>query len=216
MRVLGGGSGSPLVSSSELALCGISIVVATQAAEMDYFGPPPDNDVSAQTGPYIGLTYADNALVACINGVPNSPPGCTVGLIPGNEGSFLLQGGVQGDLHSVGINNSVPAPGQSNGGINVPTNKKPSPGVAGSGSCFDNNGVLWPEGDLSRHLRPAVHPAAAALRGVRPRADRHRSRHTSPDRWSLPDAHGLPARAGARRPWRHSWRCPGSGRSPRG
>ena len=28
-----------------LALCGLSIVIATQAAELDYFGPPPDNDV---------------------------------------------------------------------------------------------------------------------------------------------------------------------------
>ena len=119
-----------------LALCGISIVAATQAAEMDYFGPPPDNEVSTHTGPYIGLTYADNALVACIDNVVNNPPGCTVGLVPGNEGSFILQGDVQGGIADVGINNSVPAPGQSNGGFNMPTDSKPSPGVAGSGSCF--------------------------------------------------------------------------------
>jgi len=114
-----------------LVFCGASIVIATQAAELDTFGPPPANDCSAQTGPFIGMIYADNLLQTAA---------------PANEGALILEGGVQGDVPDIGVNNSVPAPGQSNGSFNIPTNSKPSPGVAGSGRCFAGNGTLFPEG----------------------------------------------------------------------
>ena len=112
-----------------LAVCGVSIVLATQAAELDEFGPPPDNDVSHQRSPFIGLTFADNALKPCINDVPDNPPGCTVGLGPANEGAIILEGGVQGTQDNVGENNIVPAPGIERGGgdYNIPTNSLPSP-----------------------------------------------------------------------------------------
>src|SRR5512146_481979 len=76
-------------------------------ASLDYFGPPPAGDPSAYRDPII----SDN-----VNLGPEA-----------NEGSLLLQGGVQGTVADVGVNNVVPAPGQSNGSFNVPTNSKPSP-----------------------------------------------------------------------------------------
>src|SRR3990172_1928978 len=112
-----------------LAVCGLSIVIATQAAELDSFGPPPDNDVSHQRGPFIGLLFADNALVPCIDNTGVSPPGCTVGLGPANEGAIILQGDVQGTHVNVGVNNVVPEPGieRAGGEYNIPTNSLPSP-----------------------------------------------------------------------------------------
>src|SRR3989339_498789 len=97
-----------------LALCGASIVIATQAAELDVFGPPPDNDVSAQTGPFIGLQFADNALQ---------------GVAPANEGAIILEGDVQGTKDDVSANNVVQEPGIERGGgdYNIPTNSRPSP-----------------------------------------------------------------------------------------
>ena len=95
-----------------LALCGVIIISPATAAVLDYFGPPPAGDPSAQTGPYVGMIYADNLLKT---------------LPPANEGAIILQGGVQGTDNSVGVNNAVPAPGQSNGAFNIPTNSQPSP-----------------------------------------------------------------------------------------
>ena len=80
-----------------MALCGFIYLSPAPAAVLDFFGPPPPGDPSEQTGPYIGLQYADNALKPCIDNVANNPPGCTVGLLPTNEGALILQGDVPGD-----------------------------------------------------------------------------------------------------------------------
>jgi FtsP/CotA-like multicopper oxidase with cupredoxin domain len=102
-------AGGILFTAAIGVLC---VVFAAQAARLDDFGPPPEGDPSAQTGPFIGLIYADNLLRT---------------LPPANEGAFILQGGVQGTLDNVGVNNVVPPPGQSNGSFNIPSNSKPSP-----------------------------------------------------------------------------------------
>ena len=157
-----------------VALCGVSIVIATQAAELDYFGPPPDNDVSAQQDPLIGMTYADNALVPCIDNTGVSPPGCTVGLLPANEGSFVLQGGVPGDVVDIGVNNVVQMPRQGSGG-GIPSNGPPSP-LFGA-QPFTQQMLLFEEFGPE----PLDNTAPAPSPG-------------------LPAAHGLPARAGPRGP----------------
>ena len=97
-----------------MALGGLLLVSPAPAAELDIFGPPPAGDPSEQKYPFIGLEFADNAL----RGVP-----------PANEGSLLLQGGVQGTVADVGVNNVVQAPGIVRGGgdYNIPTNSRPSP-----------------------------------------------------------------------------------------
>ncbi|MBI5904171.1 MAG: multicopper oxidase domain-containing protein, partial [Deltaproteobacteria bacterium] len=93
------------------ALCGFLNVSIAPATELDDFGPPPEGDPSAQTGPFIGLQFADNAL----RGVP-----------PANEGALILQDNVQGTVESVGVN-IVPPPRPRDGIFNIPTNSKPSP-----------------------------------------------------------------------------------------
>ena len=83
-----------------VAICALFAASAVPAAELDSFDIPPQGDPSEYTGPFIGLEFADNALRT----LPDA-----------NEGSLLLQGGVQGTVADIGVNNSVPAPGQSNG-----------------------------------------------------------------------------------------------------
>ena len=129
-----------------LALFGVLSLSPAPAAVLDYFGPPPhpDNtsvDPSEQTGPYIGLQWADNALKPCTGGLV--PPACNPDFFPANEGAIILQGGVQGTVGSVGVNNSVPAPGQRNnelGVFNIPTNSRPSPLLSGTTSIPTGSG----------------------------------------------------------------------------
>ena len=90
-----------------VALCAFLVASPARAAVLDYFGPPLPGDPSVYSEPVI----SDNVALG-------PPP---------NDGSFLLQGGVQGSIPDVGVNNVVPAPGQANGGFNVPTNSSPSP-----------------------------------------------------------------------------------------
>ena len=90
-----------------VTLCVLLGASTARAAVLDYFGPPLPGDPSVYGEPVI----SDN--------VSLGPPA--------NDGSFLLQGGVQGTLQDAGVNNVVPAPGQNNGGFNVPTNSSPSP-----------------------------------------------------------------------------------------
>ncbi|MHC1743638.1 MAG: multicopper oxidase domain-containing protein [Syntrophobacteraceae bacterium] len=78
------------------------------AQALDDFGPPPEGDPSAFTGPFIGLEFA---------------PGQSGALQPQNEGAF--EGGHTATFEDAEINNVVQEAQQIS--ANVPTNGKPSP-----------------------------------------------------------------------------------------
>jgi len=74
----------------------------------DVFGPPPEGDPSAFTGPLIGLEFSGTLLTE---------------LDPAHEGAF--EGGPTGTEEDAGINNAVPETDLE--AHNVPTNSRPSP-----------------------------------------------------------------------------------------
>src|SRR6185369_5643352 len=78
------------------------------AAVLDFFGPPPEGDPSALTGPFIGLNFAQGLLAT---------------LPEANGGAFV--GGPTGTFKDAGINNVLPPALQP--AVNVPTNGFPSP-----------------------------------------------------------------------------------------
>ncbi len=93
------------------ALCVLLSLSLGEAAVLDIFGPPPEGDPSAFTGPLIGRDFADDLLST---------------LPPANEGAFA--GGLTGTHTDAGINNAVQEDQQAGGGgFNIPTNSKPSP-----------------------------------------------------------------------------------------
>src|SRR6185369_8478596 len=86
------------------ALCVLIGASVSPAAVLDFFGPPPEGDPSAFTGPFIGLNFARDLLAT---------------LPPAFEGSLL------GSSHeALGANNVLAGQLTS---ANVPTNSKPSP-----------------------------------------------------------------------------------------
>ncbi|MEM5786110.1 MAG: hypothetical protein AAGU11_02255, partial [Syntrophobacteraceae bacterium] len=86
------------------ALVGCLISSQAFAAPLDEFGPPPEGDPSAFTGPVIGVTDFSNLPAV-------------------NEGAF--DGGSTGTEADAGINNSVPESQQTS--RNIPSNSLPSP-----------------------------------------------------------------------------------------
>nr|WP_221250133.1 multicopper oxidase domain-containing protein [Desulfuromonas versatilis] len=84
----------------------------------DFFGPPPEDDPSAFTGPLIGLQFSGEVLTT---------------LAPANEGAFA--GGLTGTHTDAGLDNAVPEAQQRVldpavdplDVFNIPTNSKPSP-----------------------------------------------------------------------------------------
>jgi FtsP/CotA-like multicopper oxidase with cupredoxin domain len=89
-------------------LCGVLVAIPAPGAALDFFGPPPPGDLSAFTGPFIGLNFAQDLIAT---------------LPPANKGAFT--GGPTGTFTDAGINNVIPAAQQT--GANVPTNGSPSP-----------------------------------------------------------------------------------------
>jgi len=130
---LGRRIGKPALCILGLALFGVLSLSPAPAAVLDYFGPPPhpDNtsvDPSVQTGPYIGLQWADNALKPCTGALV--PPACNPDFFPSNEGAIILQDNVQGTHDNVGQNNYISVDNQvayGGGDYNIPTNSRPSP-----------------------------------------------------------------------------------------
>ncbi len=90
-------------------LLGALLTFPAQAEVLDDFGPPPEGDPSAFTGPLIAEDF-DEAFLET--------------LAPANEGSF--EGGPTGTLEDARINN-VRAEDELENGLNVPTNSRPSP-----------------------------------------------------------------------------------------
>jgi hypothetical protein len=92
----------PVIASGALIVGGVAV-----AAVLDNFGPPPDGDPSAFTGPIIGES-------AATTGLENLPPA--------NEGSF--EGGETGTADDAHLNfETQPA----NTGVDIPTGARPSP-----------------------------------------------------------------------------------------
>ncbi len=93
------------------ALGYFTLSLAIAAAMDSNFGPPPEGDPSAFTGPLIGENEATDGLAL---------------LAPANEGAF--EGGETGTHHDTGLHNAVPEDEQTSGGkFNIPTNSRPSP-----------------------------------------------------------------------------------------
>ena len=136
----GGGSAStassPQGSVIDAGLRSIAIgACVVPAGALDCFGPPPEGDPSALTGPLIGLAFAVDALAL---------------LPPAFEGAF---GGSTEE--AAAINNALPAALLTN--VNVPTGGKPSP-LFGAKS-FEQQMLLFEEFG-TEPLSEAV-PAAA-------------------------------------------------------
>ena len=125
---LGRRIGKPALFILGLTLCGVLSLSPAPAAVLDIFGPPPPGDPSEQTGPFIGLGYADNLLKPCTGGLV--PPACNPDFFPANEGAIILQDNVQGTHDDVGQNNYISVDNQvayGGGDYNIPTNSRPSP-----------------------------------------------------------------------------------------
>nr|WP_245726151.1 multicopper oxidase domain-containing protein [Pseudomonas jinjuensis] len=89
-----------------LLLLGLSI--ATAAASLDYFGPPPPGDPSAFTDP------SKDPKAYLLEGVEEA-----------NAGAFVQAGGVEGNRKTPLKENVLPPNAQTS--FNIPTNGKPSP-----------------------------------------------------------------------------------------
>lgn len=110
-------------------------------ATADYFGPPPEDDPSAFTGPYIGLEYAGNILET---------------LTHTNKSAF--EGGITGSFLDAGAEISVPENDLTSS--EVPTNSKPSP-LFGAQS-FTQQMLLFEEFGMG-NLDPTVPPGTLSF-----------------------------------------------------
>ena len=91
----------PIIGVGTLAMAGV----------LDQFGPPPDDDPSALTGPVIGEDAATDAL----ENLPKTYIGA-------------FEGGATGTSEDQGVNNAVPESQLENsGGFEIPTGGPPSP-----------------------------------------------------------------------------------------
>ncbi|MEM5789407.1 MAG: hypothetical protein AAGU11_19010, partial [Syntrophobacteraceae bacterium] len=93
------------------AFCTLLLTPVAARAQLDNFGPPPEGDPSAHTGPLIGDEFAIDLLET----LPHA-----------NHGAY--EGGATGTAADAGINNAVPENQQTSGGsFEIPTSSRPSP-----------------------------------------------------------------------------------------